>query len=72
MIRMETDERRRSEAAMAKISRMKREVEADPVAAMQASLNASTARFKRRALHTLFWVMLIAVVAFAIYLRGHA
>jgi hypothetical protein len=66
---MDADERRRTEAAMAKISRAKREVEADPAAAMQASLDASMAKFKRRLLHILFWVMLVAALAVLIYMR---
>jgi ferric-dicitrate binding protein FerR (iron transport regulator) len=69
---MNTDERRRTEAAMAKISRMKREVEADPAAAMQASLDASMAKFRRRLLHMLFWVLLVAALAVAIYLRSRS
>ena len=71
---MDADERRRTEASMANISRMKKAVEADPAAAMQASLDASIGRVlvKRRLQHILFWVVLAgaaaAVVAF--YLRG--
>ena len=61
------EERRRAASVMAKISRTKREVEADPAAAMQTSLDASMAQFKRRMLRTLFWVMLAAIVAFATY-----
>ena len=67
---MDADERRLAEAAMAKISRTKREVEADPKAAMQASFDAAMAKFKRRLPHTLFWVALIAALAVAMYLRG--
>jgi hypothetical protein len=71
---MDADERRRTEAAMANISRMRKAVEADPAAAMQASLDASMALVKRRLLHILFWVVLAAAVAAAIafYLRGRA
>jgi len=69
---MDADERRRTEAAMAKISQMKKAVEADPPGAMQASLDASMALVKRRSLHILFWVVLAATVAIAIYLRGRA
>ena len=69
---MDTDERRRTEAAMAKISRMKREVEADPAAAMQASLDASMAKFKRRLLHMLLWVLLVTALTVAIYLRSRS
>jgi ferric-dicitrate binding protein FerR (iron transport regulator) len=69
---MDADERRRTEAAMANISRMKKAVEADPAAAMQASLDASMALVKRRLMHILFWVVLAAAAAaaVAIYLRG--
>ena len=69
---MDADERRRTEAAMANISRMKKGVEADPGAAMQASLDASMALVKRRLLHILFWVVLAAAAAAAIafYVRG--
>ena len=55
---------------MAKISRMKADVEDDPAAAMQASLDAAMAKAKRRLLHILFWVTLGAAAAIAIYLRG--
>ncbi len=55
---------------MAKISRMKREVEADPSAAMKASRDASMAKFKRRLLRTLFWGGLVGALAVAIYLRA--
>ena len=56
---------------MANISRMKKAVEADPAAAMQASLDASMAEVKRRLLHILFWLVLAAAAAAAIafYLR---
>ena len=69
---MEADERRRTEAAMANISRTKKAVEADPAAAMPASLDASMAEVKRRLLHILFWVALVAgaAAAIVIYLRG--
>ncbi len=51
---------------------MKKAVEADPAAAMQASLDASMAEVKRRLLHILFWVVLVAgaAAAIVIYLRG--
>jgi hypothetical protein len=49
---------------------MRKAVEADPAAAMQASLDASMALVKRRLLHILFWVVLAAAVAF--YLRCRA
>ena len=66
---MDTDERRRMEDAMAKISREKREVEADPAAAVRESLDASMAKFKRRLLYVLFGVIL-AAIAVALYLRS--
>ena len=68
---MDSDERRRIEAAMATISLEKKAVQADPPAAMKASLDASMAKVKRRLLHILFWVALAAVTAIAIYWRGH-
>jgi hypothetical protein len=69
---MDADQRRRTEAAMANISRMKKAVEADPATAMQASLDASMALVKRRLLPILFCVVLAAAAAAAIviYLRG--
>jgi hypothetical protein len=65
---MGEDERRQTEAAMAKISRMKREVEVDPAAAVRTSLDASMAAFKSRVLRIMCWMMLLAAVAIAIYL----
>jgi len=66
---MDADERRRIEAAMAKISREKKIVEADPASAMQASLDAAMAKAKRRLFLILFLVALGAA-ALAIFLRS--
>jgi hypothetical protein len=69
LVRMNPDERSRTEAAMAKISRMKKAIEADPAAAMRASIDASMTNAKRR-LNILFCVAIVAAAAIAIYLRG--
>jgi hypothetical protein len=66
---MDADERRRMEAAMAKISREKKIVEADPAAAMQESLDAAMTKAKRRLFLILFLVALGAA-ALAIFLRS--
>jgi hypothetical protein len=68
---MDAEERRRVETSMAKISREKRAVEADPAAAMQASLDAAMAKVKRRSLKILFCVVL-AAAAVALYLRSRS
>jgi hypothetical protein len=52
------------EAAMARITRDKRAVEADPKAAIQASLDASMAKFRRRVLWALLVVAALGVVAY--------
>jgi len=52
---------------MAKLSREKKSVEADPAAAMQASLYAAMAQVKRRLLYLLLAVVLVAAAAVAIY-----
>jgi hypothetical protein len=69
---MEADERRRMEEAMAKISQMKREGEADPEGAVKASLDATKAELKRRLLRIFFvWVLLVALaLAFWLLLRS--
>ena len=64
---MDAEEHRRREAAMAKLSREKKSVEADPAAAMQASLYAAMAQVKRRLLYLLLAVVLVAAAAVAIY-----
>ena len=64
---MNPDERQRLERAMAKTSRERKEVEADPAAAMQASLAAAMAQARRRLLWILFW---IAVAALAVGFGG--
>jgi len=66
LVCMNADERRRMDDAMAKISQIKKAVEADPAGAVQTSLDASMAQAKRRLLRILFWVALAAAVAAAI------
>ena len=64
---MDAVERRRMEAVMAKLSREKKAVEADPAAAMQASLDAAMAQVKRRLLYLLLGAVFVAAAAVAIY-----
>jgi len=68
-VRMDADERRRMEEAMAKITRDKKAVEADPAAAIQASLDASMKKVKQRLLLILIFAAL-GGAAIAIYWRG--
>jgi hypothetical protein len=69
---MDPNERHQIEAAMAKISGMKREVEADPAAAMQASLDVSMKLAKRRLLQILLCVILAIAAATVFYVRHRA
>jgi len=60
---MNAHERRLMDDAMAKISQMKKAVEADRAGTVQTSLDASMAQAKRLLLRILFWVALAAVAA---------
>jgi hypothetical protein len=55
---------------MAKISGMKRAVEADPAAALQTSLDASMAKARSRLLRILLWTALAAAAASIAMLRA--
>ena len=63
LVCMNAHERRLMDDAMAKISQMKKAVEADRAGTVQTSLDASMAQAKRLLLRILFWVALAAVAA---------
>jgi hypothetical protein len=63
---MDADERRRMEAAMAKISSDKRAVEADPEAAIRDPIDAAVRQGKRR-LRIAFWIAFLAAAFAAFY-----
>jgi hypothetical protein len=63
---MDAAERRRTEAAMAKISGDKRAVEADPEAAIRDPIDAAKKQAKRR-LWIAFWIAFLAAAVAAFY-----
>ena len=67
---MDPEERRRMEAAMAKISADKKAVEADPAAAIRASLDEAMAQASQRLRRVLLASALAAALALLIYLRA--
>jgi len=67
---MNAEERRHVEAAMAKISEDKKGVEADPAAAIQASLDAAMAQARQRLRRVLFGSAIVALVALFVYMKA--
>ena len=67
---MDPEERRRMEAVMAKISADKKAVEADPAAAIRASLDDAMTQARQRLRRVLLASALAAAVALLIYLRA--
>jgi len=67
---MDPEERRRMEAAMAKISADKKAVEADPAAAVRASLDDAMTQARQRLRRVLLTSALAAALALLIYLRA--
>jgi hypothetical protein len=63
---MDADERRRMEAAMAKISSDKRSVEADPEAAIRGPIDAAKKQAKQR-LWIGLWVAFLSAAVAAFY-----
>ena len=63
---MDTDERRKIEAAIAKVAREKKAVEANPAGTMQESIDAATAQAKRKLLRIMLGIALLAAFASAI------
>ena len=66
---MDPEERRRMEAVMAKISADKKAVEADPAAAIRASLDDAMTQARQRLRRVLLTSALAAALALLIYLR---
>jgi len=67
---MDPEERRRMEAVMAKISADKKAVEADPAAAIRASLDDAMTQARQRLRRVLLTSALAAALALLIYLRA--
>jgi len=67
---MDPEERRRMEAVMAKISADKKAIEADPAAAIRASLDDAMTQARQRLRRVLLTSALAAALALLIYLRA--
>jgi hypothetical protein len=63
---MDTDERRKIEAAIAKVAWDKKAAEANPGGAMQESIDAAMAQAKWKLLRIMLGIALLAAVASAI------
>jgi len=67
---MNAEERRHVEAAMAKISEDKKGVEADPAAAIQASLDEAMVQARQRLRGVLLASAIVALAALFVYMKA--